>query len=125
MKKNFRYTLLLLSMLAMVACDEGFDELNINQTAATSVNPVFSLNNSVINASFVATTVQYEIGIVQQMISPNSGVLTGANFNQDNRDATQAAWQRYYRSTIRFAVDVILATKDQPTRSNLYNMARI
>ena len=125
MKKNFRYTLLLLSMLAMAACDEGFDDLNINQTAATSVNPVFSLNNAVINASFVATTVQYEIGIVQQMISPNSGVLTGANFNQDNRDATQTAWQRYYRSTIRNTVDALEATKDQPARSNLYNMSRI
>lgn len=125
MKKNFRYTLLLFSMLALAACDEGFDDLNINQTAATSVNPVFSLNNAVINASFVATTVQYEIGIVQQMISPNSGVLTGANFNQDNRDATQTAWQRYYRSTIRNTVDALEATKDQPARSNLYNMSRI
>ena len=26
MKKNFRYTLLLLSMLAMAACDKGFDD---------------------------------------------------------------------------------------------------
>lgn len=125
MKKNFRYIFLLLSILGMTACDEGFDDLNINKTAATSVNPVFSLNNAVINASFVAATVQYEIGIVQQMISPNSGVLTGANFNQDNRDATQASWQRFYRTTIRYAVDVIQETKDQPTRSNLYNMARI
>lgn len=125
MKKNFRYTLLLLSMLAMAACDEGFDDLNINQTAATSVNPVFLLNNAVINASFVATTVQYEIGIVQQMISPNSGVLTGANFNQDNRDATQASWQRYYRSTIRNTVDALETARNLPARSNLYNMARI
>ncbi|MDX2070413.1 MAG: SusD/RagB family nutrient-binding outer membrane lipoprotein [Haliscomenobacter sp.] len=125
MKKNFLYTFLLLSMLAMTACDEGFDDLNINQTAATSVNPVFLLNNAVINSSFVATTVQYEIGIVQQMISPNSGVLTGANFNQDNRDATQASWQRYYRSTIRNTVDALEAAKNLPTRTNLYNMSRI
>lgn len=125
MKKNFRYIFLLLSILGMAACDEGFDDLNINKTAATSVNPVFSLNNAVINASFVAQTVQYEIGVVQQMISPNSGVLTGANFNQDNREATQASWQRFYRTTIRYTVDVIQATKDDATRSNLYHMARI
>jgi RNA polymerase sigma-32 factor len=79
----------------------------------------------VIAASFVSFTVQNEIGIVQQMVSPNSGVLTGANFNQDNRDGTQQNWQRYYRNVIRFTADVINATKDQPTRSNLYNMARI
>ena len=59
------------------------------------------------------------------MVSPNSGVLTGANFNQDNRDGTQQNWQRYYRNVIRNTADVINATKDQPTRSNLYQMARI
>jgi hypothetical protein len=125
MKKSFQYILLSLALLCVVACDKGFDDLNINQTAATSINPVFSLNNAVIQASFVSATVQNEIGIVQQMVSPNSGVLTGANFNQDNRDGTQQNWQRYYRSVIRFTADVINATKDQPTRSNLYNMARI
>lgn len=125
MKKSFQYILLSLALLTVVACDKGFDDLNINQTAATSINPVFSLNNAVIAASFVSFTVQNEIGIVQQMVSPNSGVLTGANFNQDNRDGTQQNWQRYYRGVIRFTADVINATKDQPTRSNLYNMARI
>jgi hypothetical protein len=125
MKKSFQYILLSLALLTVVACDKGFDDLNINQTAATSINPVFSLNNAVIAASFVSFTVQNEIGIVQQMVSPNSGVLTGANFNQDNRDGTQQNWQRYYRNVIRFTADVINATKDQPTRSNLYNMARI
>lgn len=125
MKKRFHYIFLALPLLMIVACDEGFDELNINQTAATSINPVFTLNNAVISASFVSGTVQNEIGIVQQMVSPNSGVLTGANFNQDNRDGTQQNWQRYYRNVIRNTVDVIDATKDQPTRSNLYQMARI
>jgi len=125
MKNSHRYILLAFSLLLTAACDKGFDDLNVNKTAATSVNPVFSHNNAVINASFVNGTVQYEIGIVQQMVSPNSGVLTGANFNQDNRDGTQQNWQRYYRSVIRYSVDVINATKDQPSRSNLYNMSRI
>ena len=125
MKKRFHYIFLAFTLLTVVACDEGFDDLNINQTAATSINPVFALNNAVISASFVAGTVQNEIGIVQQMVSPNSGVLTGANFNQDNRDGTQQNWQRYYRNVIRNTADVINATKDQPTRSNLYQMARI
>jgi hypothetical protein len=123
--KTIRYIFLLSLVILSAACDEGFDELNVNQTAATAINPVFSLNNSVINASHVSTTVQNEIGIVQQMVSPNSGVLTGANFNQDNRDGMQQNWIRYYRSVIRFAEDAIQTTKDLPTRSNLYNMARI
>lgn len=125
MKTYLRYFYITLVVLGTTACDEGFDELNINKIAATNVNPVFVLNNSIVNASFVSATVQNEIGIVQQMVSPNSGVLTGANFNQDNRDGMQQNWVRYYRTVIRFSADVIQSTKDQPTRTNLYNMARI
>ena len=111
-------------LIGLNACDAGFDEMNVNKTAAIAINPVFALNNAVINISPPSTTVQYEVGIVQQMVSPNSGVLTGANFNQDNRDNTQATWQRYFRSVIRNTYDVIATTKD-PSRTNLVNMAKI
>lgn len=124
MKNLFKYNLLIIALL-IVSCDEGFDDLNINKNAATSINPAFILNNAIINTSFVATTVQYEMGIAQQMISPNSGVLTGANYNQDNREATNQNWIRFYRSVIRNTVDVIQQTKDVPARSNLNNMAKI
>lgn len=123
--KNKWTLVLAIGILGLSSCDKGFDEMNINKTAATSINPVFTLNNATLNMSFPAGTVIYEVGIVQQMVSPNSGVLTGANFNQDSRDNTQVNWQRYYRNVIRNTQDVIMSTKDQATRSNLYNMARI
>ncbi len=122
-KKMPFVTMLLLA--GLVSCDKGFDDLNINSTAATAINPVFTLNNATVNSSFVTSTVLYEMGIVQQMVSPNSGVLTGANFNQDNRDNTVQHWQRYYRTVIRHSQDVINQTKALPTRGNLSNMARI
>lgn len=124
MKNVLKYNLLFLS-LWLVSCDKGFDDLNINKTAATSVNPAFILNNAINNLSFRNEQLILEMGIVQQFVSPNSGVLTGANFNQDNRGATQANWERYYRSVIRHTTDVINQTKDLPNRSNLKNMARI
>lgn len=111
-------------LIGLNACDSGFDDMNVNKTAAVAINPVFALNNAVVNISPPSTTVQYEMGIVQQIVSPNSGVLTGANFNQDNRDYTQAIWQRYFRSVIRNTYDVIATTKD-PSRTNLVNMAKI
>jgi Starch-binding associating with outer membrane len=123
--KNTIKSFLVISCLILSSCDKGFDTLNINKTAATAINPVFTLNSAVLNSSFTANTVQYEIGIVQQMVSPNSGVLTGANFNQDNRDGTVPIWQRYYRSVIRNTYDVINTTKALPARTNLFNMARI
>ena len=112
-------------LLFAVGCDKGFDEMNVNRTAATNINPVFILNNAVLNCNFANGTVIYELGIVQQMISPNEGVLAGANFNQDNRGATLENWQKYYRTVSRHSQDVINQVKNNPARSNLYNMARI
>ena len=96
-KYKYFYKTTILSIIfcfLMSGCDKGFDELNVNKTAATFINPVFTLNNATINTSFPAGTILYEMGIVQQMVSPNSGVLAGANFNQDIRDNTQQNWQR-------------------------------
>lgn len=130
MKSIIKKLVFFLPLWAAVAiglggCDNGFDELNINKTAATAINPVFILNNATVNSSFTTGSVIYEIGIVQQMVTPNSGVLTGANFNQDSRDNTVQNWQKYYRNVIRNTQDVINQTKALPNRSNLMNMARI
>jgi hypothetical protein len=129
MKKIRNHIMLLVGLLVASGCEEGFDEVNTNKIAPTSINPAYQLNNAIISTSSGGaaggSTLIYDIGIVQQIISPNSGVLTGANFNQDNRDATQTLWQGYYRGVIRNTKDVINRVKDDPARSNLYNMARI
>lgn len=123
--KKLPIYLALVTCLFATSCDKGFDELNTNPTAATTVNPAFLLNNAIISASHVATTLQYDMSIVQQTVTPNSGVLTGANFNQDNRDYTQQTWNKYYPNVIRNTKTAIdIASKD-PARSNLVNMARI
>ena len=124
--KRFRIHIgLLFSLLLLGACDAGFDDLNTNRIAPTEIDPAFILNTAMINSSFPTSTVIYETGIVQQVITPFSGVLTGANYNQDNRDATQGLWQRYYRSVVRNTVDVLALTEGDPDRNNLRQMARI
>lgn len=126
MKSIIRNSFFLAVLLTLhTSCDKDFDEINTSKTAATSIDPVFQLNNAVINSSYPGATLVYEIGIVQQIISPNSGVLTGANYNQDNRNSTQALWQGFYRNVVRNTRDIIERTKDDANRSNLYNMARI
>jgi hypothetical protein len=123
MKKIFSFCLLALFLTIITSCEKGFDELNKSKTSATEIDPAFILNNAVINSS-IATLI-YEIGVVQQIISPNSGVLTGANYNQDNRSSTDDNWVSYYRNVIKNTKDIISQTKDDPARTNLYNMARI
>jgi len=125
MKSILKRLVFLLPLWGLGGCDNGFDELNVNKTAATTVDPAFILNNALVNVSPPSGVVIYEVGIVQQMVSPNSGVLTGANFNQDNRDNTQQTWQRYYRNVVRNTYDVILKAKALPSRTNLLSMARI
>ena len=123
MKKIFNFCVLALFLTMITSCEEGFDELNKSKTSATEIDPAFVLNNAVINSS--TGTLIYEIGAVQQIISPFSGVLTGANYNQDNRASTDDNWQSYYRNVIKHTKDIIAKTKDDQSRSNLMNMARI
>ncbi|HET6557706.1 MAG TPA: SusD/RagB family nutrient-binding outer membrane lipoprotein [Prolixibacteraceae bacterium] len=123
MKKIVNFCLLALFLTMIVSCEEGFDELNKSKTSATAIDPAIVLNRAIINSS--ASTLIYEIGIVQQIVSPFSGVLTGSNYNQDNRASTDDNWQTYYRNVIKDTKDIIAHTQDDPLRSNLMNMARI
>jgi hypothetical protein len=125
MKKTYKVILSAVVLLIASSCDNGFDNLNKSKTSATSINPVFLLNNAIINSSPPAGTLNYEIGIVQQLISPNTGVLLGANFNQVNINATNQVWINYYQNVIKYTNEVIVHTKDDASRKNLYNMARI
>lgn len=110
----------------MVSCTKQLEDLNKNKVSPTSLDPVLLLNNAIINMSFPTRTVIYEESIVQQMVTPNGGVLAGGNFNQDSRDGTNASiWAVYYQNVIKYTHDAIAKTKDVAARANLYNMARI
>lgn len=125
MKKIFNLSLLALGLALVTSCENGFDELNTSKTGVTSLDPAIVLNNAVISSSLPAGTLNYEAGIVQQIISPNTGVLLGANFNQLNINNTPANWVNYFQNVIKYTDDVIVRTTDDPARSNLRNMARI
>lgn len=116
----------MVGFMLFFSCDEGFDELNTNEVDPTAIDPAFILNNAIIGLSFGGGgPLLYDIGIVQHIISPNSGVITGANYNQDNRNATEDMWIDYYRTVIKHTRDLIAQVEDQPGRSNLMHMARI
>lgn len=126
MKKIFNYFLLAVSLAFITSCDKGLEDLNTNKVNPTTLDPVLLLNNAIINTSFPTKTQIYEMAIVQQMVTPNGGVLAGGNFNQDSRDVVGApTWAVYYQNVIKYTHDVMAITKDMPARSNLFNMARI
>ena len=124
MKKIFNYSLLAALLLVVSSCDKGLEDLNKNKTSPTAVDPALLLNNAVINAAYPTTTAIFDMGIIQQIVTPNGGVLAGANFNQESRDNSNI-WAPYYQNVIKYTHDVIVNTSGVPERSNLYNMARI
>src|SRR5688572_16189909 len=130
MKKIFNILLVTVLMLIGAACDSGFEELNTNKTALTSVNPVFLLNRATLSTSYTTgfaggSVLIYELPIVQQVVSPVAGVVSGGNFNRENRTATASTWQNYYPNVIRHTREALALLENQPNRSNLRNMTRI
>jgi hypothetical protein len=124
-RKYLSYILIGSVVLSNTSCEKGFDSINTSESGFTTLDPAIQLNGAINSASFSSSTLNYELAIVQQMVSPNGGVLAGANFNVDNRSPLQPLWQAYYRNVIRNTHDVILNTKNNPIRQNMYNMGRI
>lgn len=126
MKRIIKITITASFLFLISSCEKGLEDLNKNKVNPTTLNPSLLLNNAMVNASYPFKSLVFDIGIVQQMVSPNGGVLAGANFNQDSRDVTTPPiWSVYYQNVIKYTHDVIVKTKDVPSRANLYNMARI
>jgi hypothetical protein len=126
MKTIIKYLWIVLFLGYSTSCDQNFDDLNTNRVSATNIDAMFQINQAIISSSPSSFGILvYEVGAVQHVISPNSGVLTGANFNQDNRASTQSNWQQYYRNVIKNTKDAINRIQNDPSRNNLVQMARI
>jgi hypothetical protein len=125
MKKIFKISVLALSLFVIASCDSGFDELNTSKTGAISLDPALILNNAIVNSSPDDSQLNYELAVVQQLTSPNTGVLEGGNFNKNNPNSSIGNWRDYYRNVIRYTSDVIARTIENPDQSNLMNKARI
>src|SRR5688572_16064657 len=115
-RKYLSYILIGSVLLINTSCEKGFDSLNTSDSGFTTLDPAIQLNGAVFNASYSSSTLNYELAIVQQMVSPNGGVLAGGNFNVDNRSPLQSLWQAYYRNVLRNTHDVIFNTKSSPIR---------
>ncbi len=125
MKNIINCVFVLTLIFSLVSCEDNFDEINTNKVDPTAVDPVFILNNAIIGSSFSTGGLKYDIGIVQQIITPNSGLLTGANYNQDNRDGAAEQWIDYYETVIKNTGDLINQLSETPEQSNLLNMGRL
>ncbi len=122
MKKKILHLACLAVLTLSAACDKDFEKVNINPVAPTKLNSAYLFANAQ-NAS-AGTNIVYQGVLVQHHMIPFLGVAAGGNVNQLNVPETFSTWNQYY-GAIKHLVDVIDKTKNDPTRANLYNMARI
>lgn len=130
MKKINRYTLILLviAVLSFLSgCEKGFTELNINKVDPTAMNPYLQMNRSIINCwPNTQLWPVYHYAIVQQIFTPTGSSVQGANYNQISYGFNyDLIWNSYYTNSGKNIIDVVTKTKDNQTRQNIYNAARI
>ncbi len=123
--KSLIRLILVSGIILWSGCDEGFDEMNINPNALTSIEPVFQLNTAMVATAPVYGNLSYETTIVKQMITPFSGVGAAGNFNIDNRNVAAGNWQRGYRQNVKNLEDALARAQNRPELQNLIQLIRI
>ena len=126
MKRINIYLLLACLLPGMTACDKNFEQVNTNPVAATTLDPIYLFSNAQFGTAL--NTLSYQSSIVQQIITPFTGVLEGGNHNIVYDPNSNANFNSLFTATggpVVLLTDVINQTKANTARSNLYNMARI
>ena len=121
--KNYMTGLLIAALLIM-SCDKDFDEINTSKTAFVSLDPAFKLNRAIINLMEMGSRVQ-QLQITHWLTSPFGSSLAGVNYSQFVPSMQEFPWSSFYPSSVVTTVDIVNQTKDDATRTNLYNAARI
>ena len=118
------YPYLFLLGLLVSSCDKDFEEVNTNPVATTSLDPIYLLANA--QYSSMLYTIQYQNAIVQHTVTPFGSTLEGAQHNvwYEPGDGS-SVFGDLYPGALKQLFDIIEKTKNNPDRSNLYNMARI
>jgi hypothetical protein len=122
-RQIYKYIALALLITSLSGCDKNFEKINTNPTLATTIDPSFIFANAQLGSAIETYT--FEMEIVQQIITPFTGTPSGGNHNVENDAAASIAFDDFYGGPVKYLTDVISKTKDDPNRSNLYNMARI
>lgn len=121
--KSTQILILIFSIFLLSSCDKNFQEINTNPVLPNDLDPQYLFSSA--QLSSVIPTDDYQGEIVQQIITPFGGVLEGGNRNTVNENNANAAFNNLLTGSIRNLTTIISMLENNPSRSNLYNMARI
>jgi hypothetical protein len=126
MKNIKKYlTGLLTVMLLFASCDKDFDEINTSKTGFITLDPAFKLNKAIINLMEMGSSRIQQLQIANYLTTPLGSSLAGANYNQFVPSFQEFPWISFYPSSVVTTVDILNQTKNDATKTNLYNAARI
>ncbi|MBI5008603.1 MAG: SusD/RagB family nutrient-binding outer membrane lipoprotein [Bacteroidia bacterium] len=117
-------TVMLTVTLFFSGCDKDFDEINTSKTDFIALDPVFKLNKAIINLMEMGDRVQ-QLQNAYWLTSPFGSSLAGANYNQYTPSFHAFPFNSFMQSSVVTTTDIINQTKDDATRFNLYQAARI
>ncbi|WP_161888896.1 SusD/RagB family nutrient-binding outer membrane lipoprotein [Pontibacter russatus] len=122
-KNIYKSVVLIALLIGAGGCDKDFEEINTNPIQPTTLNPEYLFSDALRTSA--VNTLGYQAAIVQQVQIPYSGNPAGGNLNVVNETQSAPIFNDLYTLSIRNLTAIIDMTKDDPDRSNLYNMARI
>jgi len=79
MKRIYIYLVLTVLLTGLTRCDKDFEQINTNPVLATSLDPVYLFAQAQFSSAI--NTLPYQSPIVQQILSPFTGVIEGGNHN--------------------------------------------
>ena len=127
--KQCKYLLLaVLLAFSSTACDESFDDINVNPTQAADLDPAFQMTRVMVTMSvnrfeYWRTQFIYSSTIIQQAAC-NCSYWAGDKYNRID-SYSEAWWNSTYPREIKNVTDLINRTAEDPNLANFNSAARI
>jgi hypothetical protein len=132
--KNKLLLIMIVGGLGLTACDKNFEQINIDPTKLTPAN--MNYNYMFTSAQLVTSgnsdgnayedwrnNLIYASTMIQHL-SSTTGYWAGDKYTY-NPGYNSAYWDANYNNSIRNIVEVVERIKDDPTKANFYQIARI
>ena len=114
--------------LLIASCDSGFEEMNVNPTQASQVDPNFKLTNIQLRISGERyenwrTNLIYSSVMIQHFATL-PGYWAGDKYGYIG-SYSAAMWDRYYPNIAKNIEDLLLQTAEDPEMANLHHITQI
>ncbi len=127
-QKFFSGILLILCLLVLASCDSGFEDINVNPTQASQIDPNFKLTNIQLRISGSRyenwrTNLIYSSTMIQHFATL-PGYWAGDKYTYIG-SYSAAMWDNYYNNIARNIEDLLLQTSEDPEQANMLHIAQI